>query len=296
MVVPNFRPGEIYRPEGLLIAPGGKSINVARALRCLGGESLCCGFLGGHNGRWLAALAEQEGQPAVWTWIEGETRTCTIVTDPITGAATVLNENGPQVTAADWLRLSQSVLDLVSGKTGVCFSGSLPPGSPQAAFVELVRAVRAKGMPVWVDTSGEVLRAVLDAGTGAIIKVNGDEAGAILGRAIPDAESALAAAETLQIRTGAPVVLTLGADGAVMAQGAGRYRVQPPRVKIMDVVGSGDSFLAGLALATSRREDPGEALRQAAAAGAANVMTVGGGSLTRADFEAVLAETRLTVY
>lgn len=289
LVVPGFTAGRIFRPDSLLVAAGGKGINVARALRTLGGEALCAGFLAGHSGRLLAELAEQEGLPGAWTWVDGESRACTILADP-NAEATVINESGPTVTSADWERLAADVMRESARAEAVCFSGSLPPGSPPESFAQLVKTLREAGRTVWGDTSGKALAAAL-AVPGVYIKVNGDEAGDVLGRKIEDASSAADAAREIQARTGGVAVLTLGARGAVIAQEGQRWHAQPPTLKVVSAVGSGDSFLGGLALAFAQGYAPDEALRQAAAAGAANALSIGGGSFSRADFENVLAGT-----
>ncbi|MBI5669224.1 MAG: 1-phosphofructokinase family hexose kinase [Chloroflexi bacterium] len=289
LVIPGFTTGRIFRPDNLLVAAGGKGINVARALRGLGGEAVCAGFLAGYNGRLLAELAEREGLPGVWTWIEGETRICTILADP-DGDVTVVNENGPVVTAADWERLADDVTRESARAEAVCFSGSLPPGSPPTAFAGLIQALCESGRAVWVDTSGKALTAALTV-PGASIKVNGDEAGEVLGRTIVDASSAADAAGDLQARGQGMVTLTLGAAGAVLARNGQRWHAQPPPLKVVSPVGSGDSFLAGMALAFAQGHAPDEALRRAVAAGTANALTVGGGSFSRVDFERVLAGT-----
>lgn len=290
-LIPGFIPGRIYRPETLIVAAGGKGINVARALRILGGDGLCAGFLAGHNGRMLAELAEREGLPGVWTWIEGETRICTIFADP-QGEATVINEKGPTATAQDWARLRDDILGQASDMDCVCFSGSMPPGAPPEVFADLLKTLRDQGTTVWADTSGKSLQAVL-AVPGIHIKVNGDEAGAVLGRIVSDPASASAAAQEIHRRIGGVVVLTLGKLGAVLANGKGCWYAQPPALKVLSNVGSGDSFLAGLVQSYITGETPDEALRRGVAAGSANALSIGGGSFSIDEFNRVLAETQI---
>ncbi|HCF59606.1 MAG TPA: 1-phosphofructokinase, partial [Myxococcales bacterium] len=44
------------------------------------------------------------------------------------------------------------------------------------------------------------------------------------------------------------VVVSMGAEGAIVARGAQLWRVRPPRVERKSTVGSGDSMVAGLAV------------------------------------------------
>jgi 1-phosphofructokinase len=292
LVVPSFKQGTVLRAQSSLFATGGKGPNVARAAQILGAKTRSFCFLGGRTGKNVADLAQQEALEGHWTWIDGETRTCVIVTDDDTGEATVINEPGPKVTAADWSRMNQGVLDTISDASDVCFSGSLPPNSPIKMFVQLVEGVRDAGKRVWVDTSNAPLHAVLPIG-GVTIKINGDEAGELLGKTVDTPELAIAAALEFQERGTGNVVITLGKDGAVMVDAANHWWAKPPVITVKDAVGSGDSFLAGLVTAIASGHTIDVALKRAVAAGAANATTVGGGDFPLATFNQILAETTL---
>ena len=286
LVVPDFKIGRVMRASQSISAAGGKGVNVARAIRILGGEALNAGFLGGYAGRQVADYADREGMRAEWTWISGETRTCIIL---VIDGATVVNEVGPTVTVGDWDRLQATVLHLSDPVQHICFSGSLPPGSPIGAFVDLVHALVKAGKQVWVDTSGETLAAVV--ACGAVIKVNSEEAAAILGRKVIDVSSAFDVSQELQRRGAAGVVLTLGGAGAVLVMGNEAWRATPPPLKVVSAVGSGDTFMAGLVTTFADGLPAGEALRKAVAAGTANALSSGGGFFTRGEFDRILAQT-----
>jgi 1-phosphofructokinase family hexose kinase len=287
IVVSAFKAGQVFRARSSLVAAGGKGINVARAATILGEDTLCMGFMAGSMGRFAASLAEEEGLKSRWVWVEGETRTCVIIADEVSGETTVINESGPTVTAQDWERLCSEVIVEAARADQICFSGSLPPGSPLESYVSLIQQTAALGKPVWIDTSGTALQS---AGRmkGVTIKINSDEASVIVGVQITDINAAVQAAK--QIREGGPhtVVLTLGAEGAVIAHADGCWWVKPPAVKVVDAIGSGDSFLAGLVAAFARALSPERALQYAVAAGAANATTIGGGDFPLSAFHQVL--------
>jgi 1-phosphofructokinase family hexose kinase len=282
LTVSNFRAGDIFRTSDLLLAAGGKGLNVARAARILGADPLCVSPLGGHTGRQVAELAEAEGMRGAWTWFEGETRTCTIIVDE--KGATVINETGGVMLPEVWGRFQADVLAQAALTDTICLSGSFPPGITETNCAELIRALVATGKPVWVDSSNMALRAALSI-EGVNIKVNDEEIGAVLGNAISGVESAVDAASRAHQQTHGAVVVTLGRHGAVMVSGAGRFCATPPELPIKSPVGSGDSFLAGLAVTGATLDG----LRRAVAAGTANALTVGGGSFSLEDFERVLA-------
>ena len=290
-IVPSLTPGKVLRSTSLTLSAGGKGVNVARAIKNLGGEAACAGFLGGYTGRQHAELVSQEGIHAAWTWIDGETRAAIVIVDEVTGETTVINEEGPVVTPSDWDRFQVDVLVLAEGAEAVCISGSLPQGLDAQVYKELVEELNQAGRCVWIDSSGAALKAAVQA-CPAVVKVNGLEAAGLLGwQEIQDVSAAGQAADTILQGGFAQVILTLGRLGAVSASKNGTWYSRPPDVKAICPIGSGDAFLGGLVQATLEHKTEPEALRQAVAAGSANALSIGGGKFTRQEFESVLTQT-----
>jgi tagatose 6-phosphate kinase len=158
--------------------------------------------------------------------------------------------------------------------------------------VDLIQATMNLGKRVWVDTSGTALQSVSKM-KDVIIKVNGEEAGAIVGITVTDPPSALRAAEEMRRMGPETVILTLGAEGAIIVQEEGRWWAKSPPIRAVDVVGSGDSFLAGLVVAARKDLSPDRALQYAVAAGAANATMIGGGDFPISTFHQILEKTEL---
>lgn len=294
LVVRGFAQGGVFRSQETIAVPGGKGINVARALRALGGDPVCAGFLGGFSGRFLEASLADEGIASQWTWLgDGETRTCVILIDPDSGLNSVVSEAGPMVRAADWQRFRDDVLEAAGGAGIVSFSGSMPPGSPPDPFERMAGELIAAGKQVWVDSSGAALKAAANV-RGIAIKVNEEEATQLTQRPIESVSDAVFAARALSADSAGAVVITMGARGAILAHRDEAWHAVPPPVAVKSAVGSGDSFLAGLMLALENGVPHGPALAQATAAGAANALSVGGGSFTRMEFEGILGQTQLS--
>ena len=289
--VPGFRAGETIRAEAARVAAGGKGVNVARALSVLGARSLCMGPLGGPSGRMLAELASAEGLAASWTWCNVETRSCLILVDSVAGQATVVNEAGPRVPADDWKRTCQDVLARADVAGTICLSGSLPPGVPSEGLAELCRSLVASGHAPWVDTSGPPLSAVLSV-RGVRLKINREEAQEVLGLRLDSVSACVAASRRLLERGPLTIVITLGAEGAVLADAAGCWHAAAPPVETDSAVASGDSFLAGLVAASTFGRDLREALRWGVAAGTANALARGGARFSREQFDLCLARVQ----
>ncbi len=289
LVVPNFTLNAVNRATESLVNADGKGVNVARACRVFGKQTLCMGFVGGDGGRFFVQLAAQEGLTAAWTWIKGETRTNFIVADGHSGLTTVVNERGPTIGASDWERLITDVQHEARGTRHVCISGSLPVGSPLEDFIRLITVLRDAGKTVWVDTSGAALDAARTV-TGIGLKVNDDEANELIGSPIANFDQAAEAAEYLSKQISGLVVLTLGAQGALLANGDTVHRATPPHIQRVSAVGSGDAFLAGLVCGLENQLAWAEALRWGVAAGTTNALSIGSGRFLISDFKRILAE------
>lgn len=293
IIVPSLVLGSVHRAERSIVAAGGKGLNVARAIRTLGGEALCMGFAGGHAGRLLADLAQNEGLNFSWTWMNSETRTCTILVTQ-NGDATVINEPGMAVSKSDWKRLQRDVRKHISSVNLVCVSGSLPPGSTND-MRGLLSMLVDRGKQVWVDTSGTALDAALTV-PGICIKVNGDEISEPLGFEVKNAQSAKRALMMFGERGMTTCIITLGAAGALLATKEGRWHAQGPGVRVVSTVGSGDSFLGGLLSALDAGRDWPEALRDAVAAGTANVLSAGGGQFAFQEFQDIRKQVQIQAW
>jgi 1-phosphofructokinase family hexose kinase len=289
-VLPSLQPGKVLRSTSLTLSAGGKGVNVARAIKNLGGEVYCTGLLGGHTGRQHAELVRQEGLPASWTWIEGETRVAIVILDERTGEMTVINEEGPAVSQSNWEQLMADVMALAQKAEAVCISGSLPQRLDVQVYTNLVAELKKMGRNVWVDASGPALKAAAQARP-TVVKINGLEASDLLGwQEIEDISTAGQAARRLLQDGFSQVVLTLGKLGAVSASKNGTWYACPPELGVICPIGSGDAFLGCLVWATLQPIPESEAIRQAVAAGSANALSIGGGKFSRQEFESILAQ------
>jgi 1-phosphofructokinase family hexose kinase len=281
--VPGFAAGGVWRARDVHTAAGGKGLNVARALLRLGRPARCTGLVGGGAGQQVAMLAESEGLSAHWTWINGETRTSVIVVGDH-GGATVINEPGPMLASNDWAGFVNDVAMAASECRFACISGSLPPDCPSGGLAQLIAAAGAGAGRVWVDTSGAALAEAV-AVTPFGIKINGEEAGTLLGRPVRNSsETIRAAREILRLGSGV-VAITLGNRGAVMVNSDGDWLATAAPIEPVNPVGSGDCFLAGLLAGISEGRGQAEALRLAAAAGAANALALHAGDIEPAKVE-----------
>jgi tagatose 6-phosphate kinase len=87
--------------------------------------------------------------------------------------------------------------------------------------------------------------------------------------------------------------VTAGSEPALAFDGKNFRRIITPRIKVVNPIGSGDAFTAGVVLRLLRGDDLGEACRWGAAAGAANALTPMPGELNRKDVTLLAKEVRV---
>jgi tagatose 6-phosphate kinase len=297
VVVRDFRLGEIHRPESVLPVPGGKGANCAKGLKRLGESPVVCGWVGGFNGQFIEAGLRQQGIDAAFVQVEAESRTCLSIVDPEAGAITELYENGDPIPADKIEELKGVFGSLVGKCRAVTMSGSLPPGVPLDFYAQLAEIASAAGVPVYLDSSGEPLRQGVEAGRAFLVKPNAREFDGLVGREPEGPDDLAAMAVQVSVQHGMIVVVSLGAEGALVA-GRGDaesevFRVRPPRVQVRSAVGSGDCMLAGLVYGLTHGFTLRDAARYGVAAGTANALSLGPGIFDMADFESALAQTEV---
>lgn len=281
--VQGLRPHASHRVTEVTERPGGKGLNVARVLAALGHEVTVTGFAGGTTG---GVVREQlTGVPGVTDAlvpVAGATRRTVAVVDERTGDTTQLNEPGPAVAPAEWNAFQVAYEDLLTGAAAVALCGSLPPGVPVGAYAGLVRAARAAGVPVLLDTSGEPLRRGL-AARPDLIKPNADELAELTGSHEPQR-----AAQAARRRGARSVVASLGAEGLLAVTPEGRWRAAPPAHVHGNPTGAGDSAVAGLLSGLVEHLPWPDRLTRAVALSAATVLSPVAGEFDRTAYEELL--------
>ena len=274
------------------IDPGGGGINVARAVRLLGGTARALVAVGGAAGDEIVTLLAEQGVATVALRAPGDTRQSFAVTDRATGQQFRFVLPGPLWHPADVEGAMAAILGAVREGGLVVLSGSQPPGVP--ADLPLRLAARLKGHArLLVDTSGDSLRAVAAGGDVApwCLRMDDVEASELAGRPLVEASDSAAFASELVARGVAEVVIIArGADGGVLAARGQRLHGRSAKVEVVSKVGAGDSFVGAFTLAIARGETLEAALRQGNAAASSAVTTEATQLCRREDVERLLPE------
>lgn len=256
--------------------PGGKGGNVSRVLAELGVASVACGPVGREAAEFFReGLAGHAGGLARsgHTPVAARARTAVTIIDPESGQDSHVREAGEAPTPGELAVLRGDVLAQCAPGVTLALCGSAPPGMDAGFAVDLMRAAAGCGARVAADVSGVFLRAALMEPLW-LVKVNAEELGEVVGARITKEEDAARAILGVLAAPSGPraIIVTLGADGAVLARRDGpglRARCGLAAERVVSAVGAGDAFLAGLLAGLGESDDWSRGMRWAVAAGAA---------------------------
>lgn len=276
---PKVEKGVVNRAVKVTIGIGGKGANTARMVKLQGGHPVLVEFVGGANGKLLEEMLDAEDVGYRHVVVEGETRICQTLVEEGNPETTELVEEMPPLTADNWDHMMKLFRSLELVDAIVPISGKLPAGAPVDAYAQICELVHDRGGRVILDAPGEPLVLALQHEP-AIVKINDVELLATVG-----CDDLLKACDTL-IGLGAKAVLiTRGSKTAFYVDQAQAFEIEPPIIKAINPVGSGDAVTAGIAVALNNGKAVPDALVDGMACGAANALNLLSGYLKPEDVE-----------
>ena len=262
--------GSVMRASHVDNTPGGKGIHVANVVTILKEDCIATGFLGGKTGEFIEEKLNEYNIRQDFVKIQGDTRECiAIITDDLT--QTEILEPGPEVKISEQDEFIKKYTELIKDSDIIVASGSLPRNIPKDFYGKLIKMANDLGKKFLLDTSGELLKEGIKAKP-FFIKPNKDEIEALTGRKIESVEDAIAEIKEFHRQGIELVVISLGSDGSVAGYNNKFYKVNVPKVNAVNPVGSGDSYVGGIAVALQRGYNIEDMLKYASACGTANAL------------------------
>lgn len=259
---------------------GGKGVNVASVLACLGVPAMATGLIGGRTGAEITGDLDARGLAHAFFTCTGASRRTVTVVSITDGDATIFNEPGPSVTPDEWLAFVEDLARLVSqvNATVVVLAGSLPRGVPDDAYAQLIVVAQAAGARTIVDADGIPLRCAAAAHPD-VVKPNLAELTAATGETDP-----VAGAAALRGHGALDVVVSLGGDGLLALPRDSRPLRARLRARLSgNPTGAGDAMVAALAAGLASGRDWPSMLPDAVAWSAAAVLQPFAGAVDPAD-------------
>jgi 6-phosphofructokinase 2 len=286
-------PGHKLRCGDPRYDPGGGGINVARATHRLGGHALAVFPVGGLSGEMLCRLLQDESVPHVPVPIAGFTRESLAVVERQSGNQYRFLLPGPALDSFDQERCLDALATQAQGASYLVASGSLPPGVPADFYARVREVARQCGARFVLDTSGPALAG---AGCGMfLIKASLRELEELAGHAIQTEDAHEKAARDVVAQGRAEIcIVSLGAQGALLATAESVKRFAAIPVEGLSSIGAGDSMVAGIVLGLRRGLTLADAVKFGMAAGAATLLRPGTELCRREDAQRLYREMAAT--
>ena len=277
-----FIPGKVNRCSELRLDPGGKGINVSRALTNFKTATLATGIIGGEKGKLLKKLLLEEGVESDFLETEGNTRINCKIFDIKTKDTTDINEPGIPMTPETLNLFTEKYKTHLKSADYVVLAGSTPPGTDEKIYKTLAEEASKQGVRVILDTEGQKLHEGIKALPYAI-KPNIHEFEDLCGKTMKNRADILNSIREVHQSGVELVVVTMGAEGAIFMQGNIAYKTLPLSTERKSTVGCGDSVVAAMCYSLVNGFDLKKTAMICAAAGSATAATNGTVMCTKED-------------
>ena len=252
---------------------GGGGINVSKAILKLGLKTTCIHTSGGSPGEMLGQIINDAGIESIVVKTSSWTRENFIAFENASQSQYRFGFPGNELSKEEKHKIIQIVETITADF--LVISGSLNEGLPSNFYQKIAKIAQSSGIKVIVDTSGEPLQKVLETGV-YLIKPNIGELAKLVGVSRLTLDEVEQAAKSL-IETGGVkiVVVSLGAEGALLVSKDVVEFVAAPTVEKKSTVGAGDSMVGGMVWALSQNKPLKEVLQWGVACGTAATMNEG---------------------
>jgi 6-phosphofructokinase 2 len=256
------------------LEPGGGGINVSRALKKIGGESIAIFPSGGYTGKFFNHLMVNENITTVIINSMNETRENIIVLDQSTNNQYRFGMPGTELMTVEWQRCL-AALQEIDDVAFIIASGSLPPGVPINIFAQLAKIAKQMKAKFIVDTAGEALKQAVEEGV-YLLKPNIGELSTLAFQENITIDEAKKMAREIILKGKCEIIIiSMGEDGAILVTKDITQIITPPDVKRKSTVGAGDSMVAGIVYYLSIGKGIIEAAKFGVACGTAATMNSG---------------------
>lgn len=240
--VDNFATGCVNRTRSELLFPGGKGINVSLVLKNLGFDSTALGFMAGFTGKEIERLLSVADVKSSFITVDGGISRINVKLR--SDEETEVNGMGPDIGKSDIQKL-YSQLDLIEDGDVLVLAGSIPSVMPESMYMDIMKYLKDRNIRIVVDATKDLLMNVLEYHP-FLIKPNNHELGEIFGVTLKTKDDVIPYAKKMQEKGAVNVLVSMAGEGALLLSENGKvYDSEPPKGKVLNSVGAGDSMVAG---------------------------------------------------
>lgn len=291
-MVPEFVPGGWFRASTVDRSPGGKGINVSMTLKQLGYDSAAMGFLAGFNGEYIRDSMRRIGLTTNFVHVHGETRTNVYVVDEVGHVETGIAELGPYISEDAIGRFLANYQRMLRRASLVMLGGSLPPGTPQDFYRDLVRMTREAGIPTVIDAAGAPLMAALEAGP-TVARVDHRFVSRLSGVSLNSLDNLIETVTRIHDQGVEWAVTSYRTYSHVFSTPGGVYLAEFERKGLASLFGAEDALIAGILVARKEQMDVEQSIRFGLACAWEDALHLEKGVRGRESVESLVSRVRL---
>ena len=285
--VDDLNVGMLNRISNKIETYSGKALNVAIGVARLGGDALASGFMFESNCRMFKHALDKEGARPRSVWNAGSVRVNYKIIDK-KSMLTEINDRGDEVYPAQQEELLELVEALAKQADIAVVSGSLPEGVPPAYYGRLLACIPSSVRTITDTETANLVYALKE--KPYLVKPNLKELENYSRRTLVTPGEILSAAEEMLEAGAQNVLVSLGAEGAILTDGNKRYYCKSANVAINSTVGAGDSMIASACMQILKDAPLCEVLRHGVAAGTAAITTSGTNLFYRDKYEEIYSQ------
>lgn len=265
--------GKLNRVDNKVETYSGKALNVAVGVARLKGKSFATGFMFDAHARLFEHVLDKEGVEHKFVYNKGNARTNYKIIDK-RSMLTEINDKGEAVTKEKQQELIDMVKDLAPNYDIAVMSGSLPKGVASEFYAQVLSVI-PENVKVIVDTEKANMLSAIGSREIFMVKPNLRELEEFTGKIVRDLHDMVNASKKYLNKGVKYVLVSLGAEGAVLTDGTESFFCKSASVAVNSTVGAGDSMVSAVCVGIEKGVPMQEILRMAAAAGTAAVTTSG---------------------
>ena len=265
--VDNFRLGLTNRTSSEKLLAGGKGVNVSTVLKNLGMENIALGFTAGFTGEQIRKMLEKDGIRTDFIELKKGSSRINVKLRSIEG--TEINGKGPDIDEESLKELCKKI-DMLSDGDVLVLAGSIPNSLPNSIYKDFMLRLSDKNVRIVVDAERELVVNVLE-NKPFLIKPNNHELADIFNVELGTEEAIIKYAGKLKEMGAVNVLVSMAGAGAILVDEFGEvHSAKPPKGKLVNGVGAGDSMVAGFLYGYLKYGSYDEAFKYGMAAGSAS--------------------------
>lgn len=275
LILNNFEIHKLHRLEAdeiSLITPGGKGVNIAYTLKILGNDVIASGFAGGHAGHMLCDAVREIGITTNFVFTKGNTRTNTSILDRANETLTEINDFGQEIPVEDVEFFIENYIKLLNRIELVVIAGSIPRGVPMNIYNRLIELAREHNKKVIIHTSPTYTEELIKCSP-FVINPDMRSNHELFGKPIDGIPQFLETGRNILSKSPDTefVIFTHRIENVVAVTKDKAYIIRPSNLKIINMLGYADAYLAGFIHAYMQNLPTANILQYASAAGLTDV-------------------------